>query len=298
MNKRILAGMLVLILATLACGSAMPTQQVNNVATIVAATMQALTTTAPTAPAPASTAMPTTASNIANVSYKNVSFTLSHDLATNALAGTVPAVAPTTDGPGWDVAPEYIKFKLDNYAQFNTSHDAQIMIYPAADYAAVDDFAAKNIDQLKAILKGTSAPTAENLPSVPSFNAGQVFAAQIQPLQFQSGSGIRFLTEYAQYVATANNADLYYEFQGLTADGKYYIIAVLPTSHPTLAYNADPNSTVPSGGITFPGMDNSNAIPTYYANVVNLLNSVAPNSFTPALGSLDTLIQSITIISQ
>ena len=295
MNKRILVGMLVLILATLACGSAMPTQQVDNVATIVAATMQALTAAAPTAPAPASTAAPTTVSNTANVSYKTVSFTLPHDLATNALTGTVPAVAPTNDGPGWDVAPEYIKFKLDNYAQFNTSHDAQIMVYPAAEFASVNESAAKNIDQLKAIVKGASAPTAENLPSVPSFNAGQVFAAQIQPLQFQSGSGIRFLTEYAQYAATANNADLYYEFQGLTTDGKYYIIALLPTSHSTLAYNADPNSTVPSGGITFPGMDNSSAMPAYYANVVNLLNSVAPNSFTPALGSLDTLIQSITI---
>ncbi len=293
MNKRILAGMLVLILATLACGSAMPTQQVNNVATIVAATMQALT-----AVAPATTAVPATASNTTNVSYKNVSFTLPHDLATNALAGMVPAVAPTTDGPGWDVAPEYIKFKLDNYAQYGTSQEAQILVYPAAEYSSINESAAKSIGQLQAILKGSASPTAENLPTIASFNAAQVFAAQVQILKFQNGSGVRFLTEYAQYPDTINNADLFYEFQGLTADGKYYIIAILPASNPMLAYNADPKTTVPSGGIAFPGMDNPNAIPTYYTNVVNLLNAAAPNSFSPALGVLDTLIQSITVTPQ
>ena len=293
MNKRILAGLLVLILATLACGSVTPTQQVSNVATIVAATMQALT-----AVAPAPTVAPATASNAANVSYKNVSFTLPHDLATNALNGTVPAVAPTTDGPGWDVAPEYIKFKLDNYVQYGTSQEAQILVYPAAEYAAINESAAKSIGQLQAILKGSVSPTAENLPTIASFNAAQVFAAQTQILKFQNGSGVRFLTEYAQYPDTVNNADLFYEFQGLTADGKYYIIAILPASNPMLAFNADPQTNIPSGGIAFPGADNPNAIPTYYANVVNLLNTAAPNSFSPALGSLDTLIQSITITSQ
>ena len=261
-----------------------------NLETMVAMTLEALTVAAPPP-----TVAPPTQSNATNISYNNVSFLLSHDLATNALAGSVPAVAPTTDGPGWDVAPEYIKFKLDNYAQFSGSHEAQILVYPAAEYASVNESAARGLDQLRAILNGSAAPTADNLPAIPYFNAGQVFAAQIQTLQFRNGSGVRFLTEYAQYVATANNADLFYEFQGLTTDGKYYIIAILPISHPLLAYDANPDINVPTGGIPFPGVQDQNTITNYYTSVVGLLNSAAPNSYSPTLTNLDALVQSITV---
>ena len=79
------------------------------------------------------------------------------------------------------------------------------------------------------ILGAPGAPIAvAQLPTVPFFNAQQAFASNIQILSFQNGRGVRFLTEYAQYPVSANNQDLFYHFQGLTSDGAYYIIAILP----------------------------------------------------------------------
>jgi hypothetical protein len=148
---------------------------------------------------------------------------------------------------------------------------------------------------LQALINGTAAANADNLPHITTFNAAQVFAAQIQTVKFANGSGVRFLTEYAQYVATANNSYLFYNFQGLTDDGKYYILAILPTSHPLLAFDEKPETIVPEGGIPFPGYDNPDAVAPYYDSVVTLLNQQAANSFMPTLTDLDRLIESITI---
>lgn len=291
MRKRLLILGLLLAL-TLACATTQPTAPstpAQNVETMVAATMQAWTANAPS-PTPVP---PTPPVNGQVVSFENVSFILPADVASNALAGKVPAVNEVD----WtlDNAPEHIKFQLDGYRLYDTFHDPRILIIPAQEYMAVNEGGSRSIANLQAILNGSAAPTAENLPHISSFNAGQLFAAQIQIVRFANGTGVRYLTEYGQYFATANNHDLFYSFQGLTNDGKYYILAILPASHPLLAYDEKPETIPPSGGIPFPGYDNESALTNYYTDVVNLLNSAAPENFTPALTSLDALIQSITI---
>lgn len=256
---------------------------------IVAATMQALTAAAP----PPTSTQPADGTA---VSFQHVSLVMPNGIATNALAGLVPAVN-VTEGPMIANTPEHVKFEFDNYALYNTFHDAQILIYPAQEFAAMNEGAAANIAKLQAIINGTAAANADNLPHITIFNAGQVFAAQIQTVKFANGSGVRYLTEYAQYVATANNTDLFYCFQGLTNDGKYYILAILPVSHPLLAYDANPETVLPEGGVPYPGYDNTDAsaFDAYYDSVIALLDQQAANSFTPTLASLDRLIESISI---
>ena len=255
---------------------------------IVAATMQALTAAAP----PPTSTQP--ADGMA-VSFQHVSLVLPTGLATSALAGTVPAVNET-EGPMVN-APAHVKFELDSYALPGVFHDPQILFYPAQEYAAMNEGAAANIAKLQAIINGSAAANADNLPHISIFNAGQVFAAQIQTVKFANGSGVRYITEYAQYVATVNNNDMFYCFQGLTNDGKYYILAILPVSHPLLAYDANPETVLPEGGIPFPGYDNTDAsaFDAYYDNIIILLDQQAANSFTPSLASLDKLIESISI---
>lgn len=291
MRKRFLI-LAAILLVTLACAMTQPTAPATpaqNVETMVAATMQAWT-----ASAPSPTSIPDTPpANGPVVSFENVSFILPAGVASNALAGKAPPV----NEADWtyENAPEHIKFQLDGYKLYNTFHDPRILVIPAQEYMTLNPGANMSIAKLQAILNGSAAPTAENLPFVASFNAGQLFAAQIQVIQFQSGSGVRFLTEYGQYFATANNTDLIYQFQGLTSDGRYYILAILPISHPLLATDENPEASVPEGGIPFPGYENENAINNYYVEVVNLFNSASPNSYFPALTDLDAMIQSITI---
>lgn len=265
-----------------------------NAATMVAGTLQALTLAAPPPATITATESQPSPEPIENqVAFSNVSFILPPDIAANALSGTIPAV--TGNDPGWGNAPEHVKFELDGYPLNETFHRPQILVYPAEEYALANQGAATSIAHLRVILDGNGQPAPESLPAISSFNAGQLFAAQIQLIQFKSGRGVRFLTEYGQYSATANNIDLFYHFQGLTDDGKYYIIAILPVSHPFLANDENPMTIPPDGGIIFPGYDNGYVLDVYYTKVMDLLNSQAPETYLPGLASLDSLIQSIAI---
>jgi hypothetical protein len=137
----------------------------------------------------------------------------------------------------------------------------------------------------------------EQLPAVPFFNEQQAFAAHIQVISFQNGRGVRFLTEYAQFAASANNADLFYEFQGLSDDGAYYIVAILPITMPLLAETSDGGAALPAGGIpyTYFAEGGNFDAQDYYAKVTNLLNGTSPESFTPTISQLDALIQSMEV---
>ena len=228
------------------------------------------------------------------VTLNNVAFTIPQDVAKDALTEMIAAVTDPNAAP-WEMKPEHLEFTLTSYQLQDKFHQPKIYVYPAQEFAA-DSGAAESIRRLQAILSNTTPPTADNLPFVPFFNAGQVFAAQIQTIKFQNGSGVRFLTEYAQYFATINNRDLFYEFQGLTTDGKYYIIAILPVTAPMLAADEKPDASVPSDGVPFPGYDDPNAdYVSYYNAIAEKLNTAASETFSPTLTTLDNLIQSITI---
>ena len=300
MKKNVLGWMAVPVLLTLACGMIVPTTLPSQpgVETIVAATLQALTAAPPPTVAPSPTTEPEVSLGT-TVTYNNITLALPTGLASNATGAQIPAADEQTTGP-WGVAPEYIELKLDGYVLAEKFHDPKIYVYPAQEFAAVHPNAANSISRLQAILASPEAPlTNDALPHLPFANAAQIFFTQPKILSFQNGSGIRFLTEYAQYFATVNNPDLFYHFQGLTSDGKYYIIAILPVTAPILAADENPESPIPGGGITFPGYDGPEAdMQAYYENVTRALDTIDPDAFSPSLMVLDSMIKSIRIDTQ
>jgi len=270
----------------LACGIASapstttPPQQ--NVATIVAATMQSYAAV----------------SNPNDVVYGNVSLIIPQGLATNALAGTVPALTDTQQWSPWDVAPGHIKILVDNYAQFS-NQDAEILVYPAQEFESTSDMVKENIQRLQALENKSALLAAENMPSIPFFNAGQVFAAQMQMVSFEDGAGVRLVTQYASGIVPVNNSELFYHFQGLTNDGKYYVIAILPTSADFLPPDETKYTIDSPTVLDFPGYYKPNAtgddFKAYFKAVTDKLNTVPPQNFKPPLTTLDAFIQSITI---
>ncbi|MFZ6030634.1 MAG: hypothetical protein ACOYYS_23250 [Chloroflexota bacterium] len=73
-------------------------------------------------------------------------------------------------------------------------------------------------------------------------------------------------------------------------------MAIFPLTNPVLAETADAGAPLPAGGIPYPSMSNSNAnVGAYYIAVTDLLNAQVPESFTPRLGELNRLIQSMWI---
>jgi hypothetical protein len=204
-------------------------------------------------------------------------------------------VSGTTDpnnNASWDIAPDHLKFTLTGYQVRDTFAEPQIFVYPADEYAKLNTSAAEQINRLKEILSGTPL-SEETTPIVPFYNAGQLFTTQMQMLDFKSGRGARMVTQYAQYPAPINNHELIYHFQGLTNDGKYYIIATLPVTSSILAEDDKPESPVPAGGVTIPTDTGPN--PAYYEAVTKALDAMYPDSFNPSLFQLDALIQSITV---
>jgi hypothetical protein len=101
------------------------------------------------------------------------------------------------------------------------------------------------------------------------------------------------ITQYDQAFMLVNNYELIYHFEGLTGDGKYYIIAIFPMTQPTLAATSDYKAPVPAGGVPFNQDDQA----AYYAAISKSLNSAAPESFTPSLTALDALIQSLNVVA-
>lgn len=203
------------------------------------------------------------------------------------------------DVPAWELMPSHTQLKLEGYPLQGTSQQPQIYVYPAQDYAEMVPAAFESMHRLENIILGDpDVPVDSNqLPAVPFFNAQQVFAARVQMLAFQSGWGVRFLTEYAQYPASANNHDLFYHFQGLTSDGAYYIIAILPIRVPVLAETSDGGAVLPVGGVPYPYFADPNSdMQSYYTSVTDLLNATPSQSFNPTLDQLDAFIQSIRIM--
>jgi hypothetical protein len=208
---------------------------------------------------------------------------------------------PRTEGqdlPYWELTPGHTVLKLEGYRLQGKFHEPQIYVYPALEYAELLPGAFESIHRLDNILYPPGGPDLNNpLPTVPFFNAAQVFASNIQLMSFQNGQGVRFVTEYAQSAASANNHDLFYHFQGLTRDGAYYIIAILPISNPMLADTSDAGAPLPTGGVPYPYLSDPNAdMQNYYKSVIEVLNATPPEAFNPTLNQLDSLIQSMRVI--
>lgn len=286
-----------LLFAILACTQSTPPTAESPTSSPTLIPTELPTSTA--LPAEPTATLPTTATPFpgTRVSFGNVTLVIPPGLA-NGLSGLQqPAILNDQQGAPWELTPGHTQLTLEGYALQDKFHTPQLFIYPADAYTELIPPAASNLLFLRGLAAQPETPlTPEILPGIPFFNAAQVFASAIQPLGFQNGMGVRFLTEYAQYFAIINNTDLFYEYQGLTTDGKYYVIAILPVTSPLLPAGPDPASTVPDGGIIHPQFDDPNADwGTYYADATNLLNGTSPDSFAPTLAQLDALISSLQI---
>ena len=183
--------------------------------------------------------------------------------------------------PALDKGPRYF------YPAFSS-----ICIIPLTD-ASVTDFAKsypyihEAAAKLRKLLARHPAKFKFNdeLLDLPFNNAAGIIQSKVQYLDFKTGKGVLFLTQYAQdeVPTPINNEELTCNFQGLTNDGQYYIAARFAITHPSLPKGID--STKP------PPRDPKK---NYLRREEQRLNNFADRSFRPSLASLKSLIASIT----
>jgi hypothetical protein len=262
----------------------------------------ARTTAAPTAHVmPSPTVEPPASPTAAAVSGAAVSFDrLSLVVPAGVANGGSGALAAEATGdnsaPWWAVAPAHVELKLEGYALQGKFHQPQIYVYPADAYAQVNSVAAENLKRLRAVPVSSAPLTNDTLPDVPFFNAKQIFASNVKVITFKNGQGVRIVTQYAQGLVPVNNNELFYHFEGLTNDGKYYAVAILPVNAPGLPADAQLGATVPAGGVPMPDLTSANPdMLGYYGKVQLMLDGVRPGAFAPSLDLLDALIGSLSI---
>lgn len=292
----ILLAVLVLALSTLACvlPFGQPPAPTAQVITVVVQPSLAPTTAPlpPTAePTIAPTLAPTPAPALPKAVFNGISFSYPQSLAANVSFEVVPASPASADVPTWDVYPQYTEFKFNGYMLSNTFHEASILIYPTAEYAAMQPYAAEVFSRLAQVLvsQPTSFPGNESLPFLPIFNAAQMSQSNVRYFRFANGSGVGFVTQYGQAAYPLNNNSLFYTYQGLTDDGKYYVSAILPVNNPALPNTIEEG--IPNGDwqtFTDHFMD-------YIENTEPWMDSLPDDSFTPSLADLDAMLASLSV---
>jgi hypothetical protein len=206
-----------------------------------------------------------------------------------ALASSYSCQIIPESAEGMEILPQYTELTLKGYLLSDKFFTPSISIFPVQRYTELlPDFIPGRLADLNALIGG-GAPSDSALPFLPIFNAAQTFHAKYQMFPFANGGGIRFLTLYAQSFAPVNNHDLFYTYQGLTSDGKYWVSAILPINHPILPANADN----PPAGQTWEQFGNN--YPPYIADMTTQLNSQSAESYTPTFAMLDAFVTSITI---
>ncbi|MFN8374375.1 MAG: hypothetical protein U0694_16050 [Anaerolineae bacterium] len=120
------------------------------------------------------------------------------------------------------------------------------------------------------------------LPFLPVFPAGQIIRARAQYVETAQVSGVAYLTVFREDTGPFIASEILYTFQGLSADGSYYISAI---------FHANP-AMLPT---EYPVIDPTTFDMTAYGNdIIAQLNAAAPEDFSPSLTTLDTVIQSFS----
>jgi hypothetical protein len=283
--KRIVYPLAILSILLFACN-------ISSTATPAVATSAPVATTAPTASETSTATEPPAATDTptpqTNATCNEMSLHLDPALATGFTCQSVPE-AGDTSAPPFAVNPQYTEITLQGYVLGNRMMTPHIDVFPVGRFGQLlPDTIPPLVTNLQSLINGT-APGTQELPLLPIQNAGQLIHVQYQVIPIANGKGTRFLSEYAQFFDPINNFDMFYTFQGLTSDGKYWISAVLPISNPLLP--ADGKN--PPNGQSWDEF--GNAFPKYIADITGQLNSQAPESYSPTIPMLDAMVATIKI---
>ncbi len=207
-----------------------------------------------------------------------------------------PAIPlPSEPEPGFGGEPANLRFRLgdDKIEDYVTSADRQVVIYPAPAWRQLFVQAGEEkgnpVDTLKSLLAKDSANVAGEIPILPPADAVQVLKARVKLLPFKGGKGFAFLTAYAQDDVPVANDALFYTFQGLSDDGRYWIAFYYPVNASVLPKTAQDSPETKDYDAFEKHFD------AYLKKTVRALED--PKAvYTPGLAKLDALVRSIEIL--
>ncbi len=219
---------------------------------------------------------------------EGISFAYLPELAGGTRLERIEATPPDQ----WFANPEYLQIAFEDHLHDQHFITASLNVFPLEEYRAVSAYADETISTLEAILDGTQKKVdLYELPFLPESNAAQIINAGAEALHFPGGSGLRYMTQYAQDVTPVVNDALFYTFQGLTEDRRYYVSFIYPLAHPNLAGNL--SVYFEDSGSDYQAFEAEYV--EYIEETISMLDTANQDQFTPPLGMLDDLVRSLTL---
>ncbi|MCS7060440.1 MAG: SH3 domain-containing protein [Anaerolineae bacterium] len=224
-------------------------------------------------------------------SFAGVSLRADHPLVFKTRGKLMPAIPKAPEAGFGGAAPAHVLFTFGAYQQpyILSARDPQLRVFSVSAYRRIDLAFARIIDELNRVLTERPVEFTSDIPVLPLFNAAQIFRARVRYLSFQNGIGIRFISAYVDELMPITNDNLFYTFQGLTADGRHYVSFFYPLKTAALPDNA---------GHTLAAQDIDAFIrdfDRYLIDAVNLVEGLPADQFTPDLAALDDLVASLQV---
>jgi putative hemolysin len=226
-----------------------------------------------------------------SAALEGVTIEFDAELALSARGERVPAV-PVSEGPSLGGAsPSGVRFLFDGAtaADFFDPHLAQVLVYKADDWSELDSSTGESVAALRALIAESPVTGTEALPVLPPLAGSQLFHVQQEYVEFQGGSGIGFVTDYAFDVSPITATDPFYTFQGLTSDGEYYVAVFYPVTSNLLPASYD----AALAGQTYDDWQAN--YEEYLASLTSQLDELVPAAFMPDLALVRQMVSSIGI---
>lgn len=228
---------------------------------------------------------------LANVTCNELSLYLDPSLGSDYECETVPESRDSDIPMDIFTYPAHTELSLRNYPLSHTQAPPMILVYPVDRFRELlPNVVPRHVSDLERFISD-GALSGRALPFLPPQPLAQAFFSQVAVLSFNGGHGVRYITQYNEYDNVITNRTVFYTFQGLTADGGFWVTVILPISNPILL--ATDYIPWPPEGYTAESWDEN--YDAYIEGVKKALDAQAPGSFSPTIDILDDLAQSLRV---
>jgi len=239
------------------------------------------------------------------VEFEGVSFTYDPRIFGDVKKEVVPEhkLEDPTEKPDY-AAPQHVLFEFEFGRQY--SSNTRLEVYPLDRfddaYAVNPHLVAvmkENIAGLQKVLKDPSFRLEGQIPHLDFGDGSDLFYAKVRNFDFPSGDGVSFVAYWDIESALISNRKLFYRFEGITADKKFYVTAETPISVAFLPDN-DPEEFE---GYTYENLYNGNSnskdtiarIEKYRNSIATRLEKLDSNDYSPNLEKFEAIISSLKI---
>jgi heat shock protein HslJ len=210
--------------------------------------------------------------------------------------------SPIPPGPGGQGYPRHLVMGFDGQNPLEVPYsERRIMyIFPVAGYTGLysgqgNDSVAQQVvrlEELIATADGRQSDPEGWMPLLPPPNSLMDRWVQFLDLDFNSGRGVRYVSDspFRQSIGVWANDTMDYYYQGLTADGLYYVSLKWPVSTESL-----PNSEAEASDELKAQVSDPDSYAVFVQETKVLLNDLPSSAWDPDLARLDAMVQSLTL---